>query len=68
MARVCKTTLCNKLLQTANLTKCADCELSEFNAKQLETEHNHSTMQEVDYICAADSRHVPTHNVHTRGS
>ena len=39
IAGVCSTTLCNKLLQTANLTlqKCVDiCELSEFDATQLD--------------------------------
>ena len=53
VAGVHNTTLHNKLLQTTDLTlaKWVDiCELSEFNSKQLETEHDHSTMQEVDYI------------------
>ena len=66
---VCNTALHNKLLQTADLTltKCGDiCELNEFNSKQLETEHDHSTTQEVDYIRATDSRRASAHNAHIR--
>ena len=53
VAGVHNTALRNKLLQSADLTltKCVDiCELSEFNSKQLETAHDRSTTQEVDYI------------------
>ena len=58
VAGVCNTTLHNQLNYGLNTN-------SEVNAKQLETKHDCSIMQEVDYIWAADSGYMPAHNAHT---